>query len=322
MNETRGPVHVIGIDVGGTKTAAGIATLPGGQMFSRRTIPTDPQRGGRAVLDDVCKLAVELREEASVRGQRIALLGLGICELVNREGQVASANCIQWLNEPVCEELNAIAPAFLEADVRAAALAESVLGAGRNLGSFLYITIGTGISCCLMQQGEPFLGAHGATGTMASSPLSNECPQCHHRHERTLEEIASGPALVAGFKTRGGKAVRGHDVLAAAMAGDGAALEVIRAASEALGGQVGLLVNTLDPEAVIVGGGLGLSEGPYWDSFIGSTRRHIWSAGLRELPIVRAATGADAGWLGAAVAAWRRGERAGSDVATGCDVWD
>ena len=318
MNETRGPVHVIGIDVGGTKIAAGIVSFPGGQKFSRRTISTDPQRGGRAVLDDVLKLAGELRDEASAREQRIELLGLGICELVDREGRLASANCIQWLNEPVCDELSAIAPAFLEADVRAAALAESVVGAGRNMDTFLYITIGTGISCCLVQQGEPFLGAHGATGTMASSPLSNECPQCHHRHERTLEEIASGPALVAGFNARGGKAVRGHDVLAAAMAGDGAALEVIRAASEALGGQVGLLVNTLDPEAVIVGGGLGLSEGPYWDGFIRSTRRHIWSADLRQLPILRAATGADAGWLGAAVAAWRRADGAKSDVTKGC----
>jgi len=79
-----------------------------------------------------------------------------------------------------------------------------------------------------------------------------------------------------------------------------------------------LLVNTLDPEAVIVGGGLGLSEGPYWDGFIRSTRRHIWSADLRQLPILRAATGADAGWLGAAVAAWRRADGAKSDVTKGC----
>jgi glucokinase len=67
-----------------------------------------------------------------------------------------------------------------------------------------------------------------------------------------------------------------------------------------------LLVNTLDPEAVIVGGGLGLSEGLYWDGMIASTRRHIWSPNFRELPILRAAMGADAGWIGAAIAAWRK----------------
>ncbi|MFN0067857.1 MAG: hypothetical protein ACKVYV_09505, partial [Limisphaerales bacterium] len=61
-----------------------------------------------------------------------------------------------------------------------------------------------------------------------------------------------------------------------------------------------LLVGMLDPEALIVGGGLGLSDGPYWEHFLPATRRHIWSPMHRDLPILRAATGADAGWLGAA----------------------
>lgn len=306
MNNTSQPSLVLGIDVGGTKIAAGLVTLPGGQPFARRTIPTGADRGGRAVLDDVLKLAGELRDEAKAGGQSVKCLGLGICELVDREGRLASGNCIQWLNEPVLAELNSIAPAVLEADVRAAALAESLLGAGKDFRNFLYITIGTGISSCLMQDGEPYLGAHGATGTMASSALSLTCPHCHHRQDRTLEGIASGPALVVRFNEAGGQADRAHDVLAAALAGNTAALEVITIASEAFGSQVGLLVNTLDPEAIIIGGGLGLSGGLYWDGIVASTRRHIWSPTFRELPILRAATGADAGWLGAAIAAWRK----------------
>jgi glucokinase len=68
----------------------------------------------------------------------------------------------------------------------------------------------------------------------------------------------------------------------------------------------GWLTNVLDPEAIVVGGGLGLSDGLYWESFITSTRRHIWSGVHRELPIVHAATGMDAGLIGAAAAAWRQ----------------
>jgi glucokinase len=64
-----------------------------------------------------------------------------------------------------------------------------------------------------------------------------------------------------------------------------------------------VLVSTLDPEAVIIGGGLGLSEGPYWEHFVAATRRHIWSDVHRDLPILRAATGEDAGWIGAAAKA-------------------
>ena len=64
-----------------------------------------------------------------------------------------------------------------------------------------------------------------------------------------------------------------------------------------------MLVNTLDPEAVVIGGGLGLSEGPYWEHFIAATRRHIWSDLHRGMPILRAALGTDAGWMGAALRA-------------------
>ena len=66
---------------------------------------------------------------------------------------------------------------------------------------------------------------------------------------------------------------------------------------------VGLLVSVLDPQSVIVGGGLGLSEGPYWESFCVSAREHIWSEVHRDIPILRAATGTDAGIIGAAAKA-------------------
>jgi len=297
MNNATG--HLLGIDIGGTKIAAGILTWPDGRFIARRTIPTNAGRGGRAVLDDVLGLARELVHQAG----DVAAIGLGVCELVDREGRLASANCLQWLNLPVQEELSGIAPAVIEADVRAAALAEAMFGAGRGLRSFLYVTIGTGISCSLVIDGVPWLGAHGATGTMASSPLSIPCERCGHVSRRTLEEIAAGPALVARFNAAAGHAASGQDVLAAAAAGHALAGQIVASAGEALESQIGLLVNTLDPEAVIIGGGLGLSDGPYWEHFIAATRRHIWSGVHRELPIKRAATGADAGWIGAAARA-------------------
>ena len=172
---------------------------------------------------------------------------------------------------------------------------------------FLYVTVGTGISSCLMIDGEPFVGARGATGTMASSPMSWSCENCGHTTQRTLEEIASGPGLIARFnQLRPGAAKSGPDVLTAGANGDADALNVLRTAGEALGSTVGLLVNVLDPEAVIIGGGLGLSAGCYWGSFNASTRRHIWSEIHRSLPILQASTGQAAGIIGAA-AAWEKG---------------
>ena len=297
--------YAVGIDVGGTKIAAGLMAFPEGRTLARRLQPTEASRGGRAVLDDTLRLARELAAESTALGRKVDSIGLGVCELVDREGNLASSNCIHWQDQPVRGELGAIAPAVIEADVRAAALAEALFGAAQQFRTFLYVTVGTGISCCLMLEGRPFLGARGATGTMGSSSLSIPCEQCGHVSQRTLEEIAAGPALVGRFNALHGNATSGHTVLAAASAGNAVAAQVVQSASEALASQVALLVNVLDPEAVVVGGGLGSSEGPYWDHFIACTRRHIWSNVHRDLPILRAATGADAGWIGAASKAWQ-----------------
>jgi glucokinase len=297
----------IGVDVGGTKIAAGLVTFPKGEVHDRRQIPTTPGRGGEAVLADVFRLCEELAAAAQGQAQPVNSIGLGLCELVDVEGNVLSESCVAWKGVPVREQLSELAPTVLEADVRAAALAEAAFGAGKTFKQFLYVTVGTGISCCLVLDAKPFTGAHGATGTMASSRVSVACERCGHVSHRTLEEIASGPALVARLnRCRPAAADTGQAVLAAAAAGDPDAAHVVHSAGETLGSSVGLLINVLDPEAVVVGGGLGLSDGPFWESFIASTRLHIWSEVHRDLPIIRAATGPDAGLIGAAAAAWKK----------------
>jgi glucokinase len=293
----------IGIDVGGTKIAAGVVTFPSGKVHARQQIPTAPERGGEAVLTNVVHLAEELISEARTLQLQVSRIGVGICELVNVAGEVASANCVAWKGLAVRERLSKLAPAVIEADVRAAARAEARFGAGQRFRQFLYITVGTGISSCLVLDGKPFTGAHGATGTMASSPLSVPCERCAHVNRRTVEDIASGPGLIARYNQQKPGVATARDILVLAAAGDATALEIVRSASESLAASVGLLVNVLDPEAVVVGGGLGLNEGLYWENFIASTRRHIWSEIHRDLPILHAATGLDAGVIGAAAAA-------------------
>jgi len=225
----------IGVDVGGTKIAAGVVTFPDGQLRARRRIQTGASRGGDAVLGDVLRLVKELSGEARKLNLRPVAIGAGVCELVSPGGRVLSANCIDWLKVPVRERLSAIAPARIEADVRAAALAEARFGAGREFNGFLYVTVGTGISSCLVVEGRPFAGARGATGTMASSAWSFACEKCGHADERSLEEIASGPALVARYRARGGTAATAEAVVAAAVGGDKAAKDVVTSAAAALG---------------------------------------------------------------------------------------
>ena len=123
--------------------------------------------------------------------------------------------------------------------------------------------------------------------------------------QESLEQIASGPALVSRYRELRGVAETGQDVALAAARGDAAAVRVIRTAATTLGASLGALVNVLDPALVILGGGLGLSEGLFRETLIQSCRRHIWWPGHRELPIVPAMTGPGAGLIGAAAAAWQ-----------------
>lgn len=259
--------RALGIDIGGTKIALGIIQFPEAQVLTCEIRSTRPERGGEAILDEVASLAQAMSAKNPVQA-----IGLAICELVDLAGNIVSRNCIDWTTAAVIKRLSPIAPITIEPDVRAAALAEARFGAGKPFRTFLYITIGTGISSCLVIDGKPYTGARGLTGTFASAPLPGL--------KQSLEDLASGAALAR----RGAAATSG---------------------AEALGAGIGLLINTLDPEAVIIGGGLGLSGGAYWDSLIASTRSHIWSPLHRDIPILPAASPHSA-LIGAAAVALTR----------------
>ena len=293
----------IGIDVGGTKIAGGIV-LPEGIVLARRQQPTWPDRGGEAVLADVVAFAHELIEESRVQEIKPVTIGIGVAELVNPDGQVLSEATIRWKGLPIMERIRAETgfPVHLDADVRAGAIGEAMLGAGRGLGSFLYVTVGTGISAALVIEGRPYTGSRGLTGTFASSRRLIPDDNGRLIAGPPLEQFASGPALASRFAENRpeftGTAV---DILVLADCGDEVARTVVTSAGSALGAAIAELVNLLDPEAVVLGGGLGLAEGLYLTSTERALRQHVWSDLHRGVPLVPAQLGNDAVWIGAAL---------------------
>jgi glucokinase len=296
----------VALDVGGTKMSGALVQCALGEIRSKRVRETRPLRGGEAVLGDALSLARDLLAEARAEGIKVVGIGVGVAELVDLEGNVTSSNLIAWRGLPVRSRFGELGPCVIEADARAAAAGEARFGAGRPFRQFFYVTVGTGIGSALYHDGRVHTGARGSAGTIASAPLSFECGECGAVNRPVLEEIASGPALVARYVASGGQAASAEEVIAAAALGDPAAVRVVRSAGWSLGSAVGLVVNVLDPEAVIVGGGLGSAGGLYWETLVASTREHIWSDTNRELPILKAAHGPDAGLVGAAAAAFER----------------
>jgi glucokinase len=257
----------LGLDVGGTKVAAARVDLERGTILAARRIPTAAERGSDAVLADCRALAAEL-------GDATVAVGLALCEIVDPDGRVRSAETVDWRDA----DLSAFD--LVESDVRAAALAESRFGAGHDQPDFLYVSVGSGISHCLMTEGGPRLGVRGAAiGT--GSPL--------------VEAWSSGLALAR----RSGHA-SAEDALA-----DSAAAEIVDDGARRLGATLAALVNALDPGAVIVGGGLGLHDG-YRELVETALRAGVYDPEARALPVLPAGLRADAPVIGAALAAAAR----------------
>lgn len=312
MSKNPQRVGAIGLDVGGTKTAGGIVLWPTGEILHRTVNPTNPQRGGDAVLEDVLQLARRLKASAEKNDIQIKAIGAGVAELVDCDGNVTSSCTIAWRGQPVQEKLSMIAPARVESDVRAAAIAEARFGAGRGRRHFVYITVGTGISYCLIQNGQPLRGAKGNAILMGSSPLSTVCSHCGESLHPVLEEFASGPAIARQFAQAKPTETVGdcQGVFHAAADGDHKAIEILNSAGHALGVSAAFLINVLDPELIILGGGLGTAGGIYRESFERSCREHIFAENTRGLPIVSATLGVDAGVIGAAVVALTQKQKA------------
>jgi glucokinase len=293
----------IGLDVGGTKVAGGLVRHDG-QIVVHRAIPTLPRRGAEAVARDVYRLAEQLLDSARDAASVPVGIGLSLCELVGKQGQILSEQTIKWAQLDIRHRLSKLAPTVIDADCRAAALCEARFGAGRGFPIFLYVTIGTGISCSLVMEGHPYLGARGLTGTMASGAVTTLCSQCGEISTSIVEQVASGPAIAARYNRALGAKVDGSEqVLAAAIDGDARASEMIVSAATCLGSTIAQLVSVLDPHAVVIGGGLGSATGLYWQTLQTSIRIHIWSDAQRALPIVQGHYGNLAGLAGAAAVA-------------------
>lgn len=258
----------LGLDVGGTKIAAARVDVERGTVVASRRRPTLPARGSDAVLADCRGLVEELGEGA-------VAAGLAMCELVDPAGRVRSAETVDWRDADLLATFDVV-----ESDVRAAALAEARFGAGRDEPDFLYVSVGTGISHCLMVDGRPRLGVRGsAIGTGA--PL--------------VEQWSGGLALAR----RSGHATA-EDALA-----DPAAGEIVEDGARRLGLALAALVNALDPGAVIIGGGLGLHDA-YREHVELALRSEVYDPEARDLPVLPAGLRGDAPVIGAALAAAAR----------------
>lgn len=286
----------IGIDIGGTKVLG--VTLDANAKVLDRERASSLKDGRRDPgLNISLGVAERLRLRAEERGDVLLSVGIGVPEYVNEAGLLTSRLVMEW-DVQVLDLFGHLGRVEVESDVRCAAIAESILGAGRSLTSFLYVSIGTGISSCLVLDGQPWRGTRGeaiAFGELVVARSKNGGVGV------TLEEFASGAGMCLRYSEATCRGVLGaEELMALAEAGDAEAQDILATSLHALGAALTAAVDLLDPSALIVGGGLGTSGGFWWDQLSAEYR-----AGTAKRPgappLLESALGSDAGAIGAAL---------------------
>ncbi len=264
----------IGIDVGGTKILGAVVDTATGRVIEVQRIETAAHLGGAAVLDRCMMLARRLRARP---GLDDAPIGIALCEVVDPAGAPISAATVDWIGLDVCGAFREGVPVVIESDVRAAAIAEARFGAGADVEQFVYVTVGTGIAHTLVIGGVPHRGHRGAAILLGAPPV---------------ERVSSGTAIAS----------RSGLPNAEAAFSDDAAAPVIADAARRLGTALAWLSLAVDPERIVVGGGLGLRT-DYREAATTAMIKAVTDAGGQPVEVLPARLGPASAAIGAAIVA-------------------
>lgn len=329
-----GHKFLLGVDIGGTKIAAGVVDDSGRVLNSLR-VPMRAQETA-SIATDCVHLAVK-QVLATPVGTKVAAIGIASPgPLDQQSGIILNApNLPCWQNFPLRSEIEREygLPVLLENDANAAGLAEALWGAGRGHASVLYLTIGTGIGTALILDGAIYSGRTGAAPEGGHMTIDYRDPViCGCGKPGCVEGMVSGPAIGARVRWRVAEDLgRGERMLAAAggnasaitaeilfqaaRSHDPLALEIVDYVSDILAVWLGNLLDILEPHVVVIGGGVGSALTFHLEDI---RRRSLrWSLNSRsgEIPFLPAQYDVDAGMAGAA-ALWLQNSPAGTEVKT------
>jgi glucokinase len=312
---------VIGVDVGGTKVAAGIVTADGEIKIQTRTpmiADGDAATGFAAVTSAIDSLFAG--------SPQTVVRAIGVCApgpLDPNTGVVINPpNLPCWRNFPLADRLAEIysVPVKIENDANAAALAEAQWGAGRGYRNVFYACIGTGIGTGIVFDGHIYHGRTGAAAEGGHVSIDYRGPRCKCGKPGCIEILASGTAiakrartklssLAAGLKTgstmldlaQGNiEAVTAEIVGQAYAAGDPVAREVLQETIEVISLWLSNIVDLLEPDVMILGGGVAAMLSSSFDEIRGRIQQSSVNSRAGEIPLLQARYGADSGIAGGA----------------------
>lgn len=302
----------LGIDIGGTNTVFAVVNWHG-HLYEKREIKTRPERSPSQIMVEIARTC---RELISVYPQ-VSSIGIGIPGIVDA-GQGLALYCpnLNWRNVEVSRSLQVqlSLPVFIENDVRCLALAERRFGAARDFNNAICLAIGTGIGAGIFINGQLLKGAFGGAGEVGHMIIvAKGGVRCHCGNTGCWETLVSATAIINlaqqaweraqtfGLNTCLIPPLDGKQIADAARNGDQISQEVLSEAGKYLGIGLVNLVNLFNPECIVIGGGMaGAGE-----LLLASARKEIMARALpfsaKQVQVVPAELGSDAGVIGAAI---------------------
>jgi len=286
-------IMFIGIDLGGTKIA-GVLAEPSGKILMDVQIPTEAQKGKVQVISNIKKAIHLLIQSKKIK---ISAIGLGAPgPILYEKGIVHEApNLPGWKRVKIKEilEKEYKVPVFVDNDANCAALAESCFGAGVEAKHFVYMTVSTGIGGGIIIDKKLYRGAIGSAGEFGHMIVDVNGPKCGCGKYGCLEALASGSAL---------KKITGMDALSlelSARQGDKHSQAAIEKAAHYLALGLGNVINIMNPELIVIGGGLSNMKELLFNPLRQELKKYALKLPSQSVKIVRAKLGTKAGVLGA-----------------------
>lgn len=291
-------MHRVGIDLGGTKIE-GIVLDPSGRELVRRRVPTAQERGYEAILDTIADLYRGIVQEV---GGPAHTFGIGTPGAISpRTGLLKNSNTLCLNGRPVDRDLAALLdrPVRIENDANCFALAEARQGAGRGAHLVFGVIMGTGCGGGLVIDGQAWTGRQAIGGEWGHMVLQPGGAPCYCGHRGCVETLISGSGLERRWREERGTARALPDIVADYQRGDTVARVFMAQFFASFGQALANLINVLDPDVVVLGGGVSKIDDLYTTG-VAEVAQRVFSDHF-DTPIVKHQLGDSAGVIGAAL---------------------
>ena len=301
-----------GVDVGGTTCKIGLFDNTG-VILDKWEIKTNTENNGASILDDIVASLEGKMADAGISKDDVEGIGIGVPGPVKNDSIVCQCVNLGWGTFDVAETLSGKIglPVKVGNDANVAALGEMWKGGGQGCKNGVMVTLGTGVGGGVIINGSIIGGVHGAGGEIGHMKVSDtETDVCGCGKCGCLEQYASATGIVRLAKKalaessedsvlRNTESIEAKDVLDAFKSGDALAVRVMDEVGEKLGGALGIFAAVVDPDAIVIGGGVSKAGQPLINLIEKHYKKYAFSL-CKDTPIVIASLGNDAGIYGAA----------------------